>query len=149
MREVNQQWIVRRYSAMESFHALTESEFTMKIQALIAALALTLGTLALAQSPAPAPTVKDPMATPGLDKREARQQQRIDQGVASGQLTAKETNRLDKRQAKLIAMETAAKSDGVVTPAERRKLQRQANKNSKAIHRQKHDRQTAAVITGK
>jgi len=89
--------------------------------------------------------------TPNLDKREARQQQRIDQGVASGQLNARETNRLDKREAKLAADEAAAKSDGTVTRAERRKLQREANRDSRAIHRQKHDAQTAAPAgaTGK
>jgi tellurite resistance protein len=82
-------------------------------------------------------------ATPNLDKREANQQQRIDQGVASGQLNAKETNRLDKREAKLAANEAVAKADGKVTRAERRKLQHEANRNSKAIYKQKHDAQTA------
>lgn len=109
----------------------------MKIQTLIAAIALTAGGVAFAQAPA-AP------ATPNLDKREANQQARIDQGVASGQLTAKETNRLDKREAKLAADEAAAKADGKVTRAERRKLQREANRDSAAIHKQKHDKQTAA-----
>ena len=116
----------------------------MKIRTLIAVLALTASGVAFTQSPAPVPLVKDRTATPGLDKREVKQQKRIDQGVASGQLSAKETNRLDKRQAKLVANETAAKSDGVVTPAERRKLQREANRNSKAIHQLKHNKQTAA-----
>ena len=108
----------------------------MKIQTLIAAIALTVGGVASAQTPAP--------TTPNLDKREANQQKRIDQGVASGQLTARETNRLDKREAKLAADEAAAKSDGKVTPAERRKLQREANRDSKAIYKQKHNKQTAA-----
>ncbi len=123
----------------------------MKIQFLIASLALTLGAAAFAQTTTPAPVAKDPTATPNLDKREANQQKRIDQGVASGQLTAKETNRLDKREAKLAADEASAKSDGKVTQAERRKLQREANRDSKAIHKQKHDKQTAAPAgaTGK
>ena len=123
----------------------------MKIQVLIASLALTIGTVSFAQTPAPAPVAKDPTTTPNLDKREANQQKRIDQGVASGQLTAKETNRLDKREATLAANEAAAKSDGKVTRAERRKLQREANRDSKAIRQQKHDRQTAAPAgaTGK
>ena len=38
-------------------------------------------------------------ATPRVDQREANQQARIDAGVASGQLTAREANRLDKQQA--------------------------------------------------
>jgi uncharacterized protein HemX len=108
----------------------------MKIQALLAALAVTAGSIAFAQAQAP--------TTPNLDKREANQQKRIDQGVASGQLNAKETNRLEKREAKLAANESAAKADGKVTRAERLKLQREANRNSTAIHRQKHDKQTAA-----
>lgn len=105
----------------------------MKTKALVTALALTMAGLAMAQT-----------ATPNLDKREANQQQRIDQGVASGQLNAKETNRLQKREAKLTADEAAAKADGTVTRAERRKLQREANRDSKAIRKQKHDAQTAA-----
>jgi uncharacterized membrane protein YebE (DUF533 family) len=112
----------------------------MKIKTLVGALAMTLAGLAMAQP-----------STPNLDKREAQQQQRIDQGVASGQLNAKETNRLDKREAKLAANEAAAKSDGKVTRAERRKLQREAHRDSRAIHHQKHDGQTAAAAasTGK
>lgn len=105
----------------------------MQIKTLVGAVAMTLAGLAMAQP-----------ATPNLDKREANQQARIDQGVASGQLNAKETNRLDKREAKLAADEAAAKADGKVTRAERRKLQREANHTSRAIHKQKHDGQTAA-----
>ena len=100
----------RRCSPMESFHASNTPEILMKTKTLVAALALTMAGLAMAQP-----------ATPNLDKREANQQQRIDQGVASGQLTAKETNRLQKREAKLAADEAAAKADGTVTRAERRK----------------------------
>jgi hypothetical protein len=116
---------------MELFHAPNTTEFCMKMKSLVSALALTMAGMAMAQP-----------ATPNLDKREANQQQRIDQGVASGQLNAKETNRLQKREAKLVANETAAKADGTVTAAERRKLQREARHNSKAIRAQKHDGQT-------
>lgn len=112
----------------------------MQMKTLIAALAMTMAGAVMAQTTTPT----DPLATPKLDKRVARQQKRIDQGVASGQLNAKETNRLDKREAKLAADESAAKADGKVTAAERRKLQREANRDSKAIYKQKHDKQTAA-----
>ena len=112
----------------------------MKMQILLAALTLSVAGLAMAQT-TPATAPKNPIATPGLDKREANQQKRIDQGVASGQLNAKETNRLDKREAKLNADEAAAKADGKVTRKERMKLKHEADKDSKAIHRQKHDRQ--------
>ncbi len=108
-----------------------------KFQTLVAMIALTAGGVVFAQTPAP--------STPKLDKREVNQQKRIDQGVASGQLNAKETNRLDKREAKLAANEAAAKSDGKVTRAERVKLQREADRDSKAIYRQKHDKLTATT----
>jgi Skp family chaperone for outer membrane proteins len=123
----------------------------MKMKTLVAALSMTLAGLAMAQAPAApvAPAAKNPVATPNLDQREANQQKRIDQGVASGQLTAKETNRLDKREAKLAANEAAAKADGKVTRAERAKLQREANRDSKAIRKQKHDHQTAAPAAAK
>jgi hypothetical protein len=122
-----------------------KTEFCMNMKTLVAALVMTMGGLAMAQTPAPVAAVKDPMATPKLDKREANQQKRIDQGVASGQLNAKETNRLDKREAKLNADEAAAKADGKVTRKERKRLEREANKDSAAIHKQKHDKQTAAT----
>ena len=108
----------------------------MKIQTLISALVLAASGAAFAQIA--------PAATPGLDKRQAEQQQRIDQGVASGQLTPKEAARLQRREARLKAHEKAAKADGVVTPQERKMLHREANRDSKAIYQQKHDRQTAA-----
>ena len=81
-------------------------------------------------------------ATPNLDKREANQQRRIDQGVQSGQLTPREAARMEKGQARLHANEAKAKSDGVVTAKERERLQRQANRNSRAIAREKHDKQS-------
>ena len=123
-------------------------EFKMKIQTLITALVLAASGAAFAQStPAPVPAtqvVKSPTATPNLDQRQANQQKRIEQGVASGQLNRRETIRLEKREGKLEADKLLAKSDGKVTPQERNKLQREANRDSRAIYKQKHDRQVAA-----
>ena len=116
----------------------------MKIQTLIAALALTVGASAFAQAPAAPVAVKDPTATPKIDQRQVNQQKRIDQGVASGQLTPKETANLEKRETKIAADKAAAKSDGKVTRAERRKLKREENRASAAIKRQKRDDQKVA-----
>ena len=80
-------------------------------------------------------------ATPNIDKRQANQEKRIEQGVKSGELTPKETARLEKREAKLQADKEKAQADGVVTKKERAKLQHEANRDSKAIYRQKHDAQ--------
>ena len=81
-------------------------------------------------------------ATPGVDKREVNQQKRIDQGVKSGSLTAKETNNLDKREAKIAADKTAAKADGKVTKAERKKLHKEQNHASATIAKDKHNAKT-------
>ena len=105
-------------------------------------LIAVLGALALpvlAQT-APAPA-RDPAATPGVDKRQANQQQRIDQGVKSGEVTGKEAARLEKGQAHVQTMEDKAKADGKVTSKERERIQVAQNKQSKKIHHQKHDRQ--------
>jgi len=80
-------------------------------------------------------------ATPNVTKRQENQQARIAQGVKSGQLTAKETEHLEAREAKIQHDKKVAKSDGTVTPAERAKLQHEENHTSRAIYRQKHDAQ--------
>lgn len=82
--------------------------------------------------------------TPNLDKREVRQQQRITQGIKSGTLTPAEAANLEAREAKLNADEAKAKADGVVTQHERARLQAEANRDSKAICRKKHNGRAAA-----
>ena len=79
--------------------------------------------------------------TPVVDNREKRQQKRIKRGVKSGELTRKEVVKLEAGQAKTQAMEAKAKSDGKVTRKERANLQRQENRTSRKIYRQKHDAQ--------
>ena len=114
----------------------------MKLNTLMmAAIALTLGGAAFAQVPV-AP--QNPLATPKIDQRQARQEKRIDQGINSGALTPKETARLDQREVKIESDKLAAKADGKVTRAERLKLTREENRASRAIKRQKHDRQVVA-----
>lgn len=81
-------------------------------------------------------------ATPVVKQRQINQQKRIGQGVRSGELTRREARRMELRQAKVQHDKKVAKSDGVVTPAERRQLRREQNRTSRAIRRQKHDAQT-------
>ncbi len=81
--------------------------------------------------------------TPRVDKREARQQKRINQGVKSGRLTPKEAARLEKQQARIKRNEAKAKADGKVTPKERAKLTREQNRASRNIYRKKHNARTA------
>ena len=81
--------------------------------------------------------------TPRIDQRQARQQERIDQGVASGALTEKEAARLERGQARIQRKKARAAADGKITKAERRRIDRAQDRQSRRIHRQKHDRQAA------
>jgi hypothetical protein len=96
---------------------------------------------AMAQTPAPTGTA----ATPGVDQRQANQEKRIDQGIASGQLTKRETRRLEREQGAINRAEDKAKADGVVTAQERHRLHHAQNKASRDIRRQKHDAQHRAA----
>lgn len=102
----------------------------MKILKTLAVLSLVLPTLAFAQA-----------NTPRVDQRQAIQAQRIDQGVASGSLTQREANRLDRGQQRVNNMEYRAKADGVVTRGERARLHQAQDRQSARIYNQKHDRQ--------
>lgn len=113
----------------------------MKIPHSIAAALLALaGAATMAQTAASAPGTD----TPRIDRRQANQAQRIDQGVASGALTPREERRLERQQAAIGQAEANAKADGTVTVQERRRLTRAQNHASRRIARQKHDRQGTA-----
>ena len=110
----------------------------MKIRQTLALTALSLFAAgAFAQTAASAAT-----ATPRIDKREAAQQAKIEQGVQSGALTAKETKGLEAQQAHVANVEERAKADGTVTAAERKHVKHAENKAKRSIRRQKHDAQT-------
>lgn len=79
--------------------------------------------------------------TPRYDARQAHQQQRIVNGVKSGELTMRETRRLAAGQVHLNRVENRAKADGVVTARERAHMQHEENQQSRRIRRQKHDGQ--------
>jgi hypothetical protein len=78
-----------------------------------------------------------------IKRRAENQQDRIAQGVKSGQLTARETARLERREARLNREVRELREDngGRLTPRERAKVNRQQNRLSRQIYRQKHDRQ--------
>jgi len=80
--------------------------------------------------------------TPVVDQREKNQQERIKEGVKSGELTPAETRRLEMQQGKIKADEMNAKSDGKVTAKERAKLKREQNRASRNVYRKKHNART-------
>ena len=79
----------------------------MKTVLLASALVLATATGALADQ---------------IDQRQARDAQRIEEGRRSGQLTAREYTQLKAEQARIAAIERAAKADGVVTRHEARTI---------------------------
>jgi hypothetical protein len=101
---------------------------------LTAAIAgLMLPAIAQTSTPATAPAT--------IHQRKENQQDRIANGVKSGQLTAGETANLEKREAhinKEIHNDRVA-NGGKLTPAERRQVTRQQNRTSRAIYRKKHN----------
>jgi hypothetical protein len=81
-------------------------------------------------------------ATPGVTERQVEQQKRIGQGVRNGELTPAERRKLEREQRAVQADKKRAKADGKVTAAERRRLAREQAKANRDIARQKHDSQT-------
>ncbi|HYN84044.1 MAG TPA: hypothetical protein VER32_02250 [Pyrinomonadaceae bacterium] len=77
--------------------------------------------------------------TPRVNARQGRQQNRIFGGVASGELTRRETRRLGREQSRIARMEWRAKRDGDVTARERARLHRALNQSSRHIYRAKHN----------
>ena len=78
-----------------------------------------------------------------VKERQGNQQDRIDQGVKSGELTKKETMKLEAEQAKIQKNKRRyKKSGGTVTPKEKADIMSDQDKASKHIYKEKHDAQT-------
>src|SRR4051812_2467599 len=96
----------------------------------VVAAALTLGFCGAA------------FAQAGTVQRDVNQQQRIEQGLQSGQLNTREASRLEREEAKVERDQARALQDGKLSPAEKARLAREQNKVSRDIYREKHDAQT-------
>ena len=79
-------------------------------------------------------------AMPQINQTQKQQQIRIRQGVKSGELTRRETRKLEHQQKAIQHDKRIAKADGVVTPNERKQIRREQNRASKNIYRKKHNR---------
>jgi hypothetical protein len=104
------------------------------LRAALAATLLSLTTLSSFAAGEP--------ATTRVDARQARQEHRIDQGIASGELTKKEAARLNAQQARIDTAENRAQADGKVSAKERARLEARQDRASRQIRHQKHDAQT-------
>ena len=76
-----------------------------------------------------------------VDRREERQQDRIGQGVQSGQLTPGETAHLEKQEQRIDSQVKTerAENGGHLTAAERRQVNREQNRESRRIYAAKHN----------
>lgn len=114
----------------------------MKRNSLVLVALALIGTSLLAQAPAAGTQTATLKREAHAQRRADHQQKRIAQGVASGQLTPKETARLEHQEAKVNQDIAKAKADGKVTRKEAGKIQHEQNRESRRIRRQKHDAQT-------
>ena len=118
---------------------------------------LMLGSVAMAQEqsssssqqPAPAPAASPAPAPaaqpkPTIAQRKENQQDRIAQGVKSGQLTAGETSKLETKEAAINGETKAdrAANGGKLTAAEKAQINKQQNGVSKQIYADKHNANT-------
>jgi hypothetical protein len=87
--------------------------------------------------------VSNVLAQNEINQRQRNQQKRIGEGVENGSLTPAETARLEKQEAAIHhEVKTERKANGgTLTAQERRQVNRQQNRESKRIYRQKHDAQ--------
>jgi hypothetical protein len=79
-----------------------------------------------------------------VEKRDRAQQKRIGEGIENGSLTAGEAAKLETKDAKLQREERRlrAQDGGKLDAQDKAKVNRQQNRMSKGIYRQKHDGQT-------
>lgn len=74
-------------------------------------------------------------------QRDVNQQQRIEQGLQSGQLTTREAAKLESEEAHVNRLESKALKDGNLSAAEKARIENAQNKVSKDIYNEKHDAQ--------
>jgi hypothetical protein len=76
-----------------------------------------------------------------VNRREGKQQQRIANGISNGSLNPNEAAHLEKREAAVEKREQAdmAKHNGHLTKAEQARINRQQNRISHSIARDKHN----------
>jgi multidrug resistance efflux pump len=66
-------------------------------------------------------------------------QQRIRQGVASGEITKKEMQKIKQQKQDVKNEVNQAKADGIVTGHERKEINQEKKELSKTIYRKKHN----------
>jgi hypothetical protein len=78
-----------------------------------------------------------------IEQRDRAAQARIDRGVQSGQLNAREAARLQGELAQIERLEWQARRDGVLTRSELSRIDNAQDRLSREIYRESHDSQVA------
>lgn len=102
-------------------------------------LALLFGTFSALPACVVRSTVVEERPTGDIPARIASQQQRIDQGVASGELTRGEANLLQDNLNYVRSEFARMRADGLLTPREVDRLERLLDNNSQMIFNKKHN----------
>lgn len=108
----------------------------MKVFTAVLASSLFIAPAAmLAQTPTPGANDYN------INQRKVAQQERIGNGVKSGQLTAGETSRLEHQEAGINREERGmrAQDNGHLTKQDRKTIHQQQNQESRRIYRDKHN----------
>jgi hypothetical protein len=123
--------------------AIMDSKFSK--WSVVPAAVLLLGTVAMAQDSSTQGSSTTATPAPTVAQRKENQQDRIAQGVKSGQLTAGETSKLETKEAAINGETRAdrAANGGRLTGAEKQQINGQQNKLSNQIYDDKHNANTA------
>jgi hypothetical protein len=106
-----------------------------KLMTIAFAAILAMPALMVAQTPTPGKNDHN------INQRKGDQQQRIGNGVKSGQLTAGETSRLEHQERGINREERGmrAQDNGHLTRQDRQVIHHQQNQESRRIYRDKHN----------
>jgi len=102
------------------------------MQSKLIVMALLLGCCSAAQAQEQGAAVEA--------QRDANQQERIEQGLQSGQLNTKEAGRLERQEQRIDRQEAHdLKQGGTLTPQEKARINREQNQVSRNIYHEKHN----------
>lgn len=114
----------------------------MKLRTLILSSALFVAPLTLiAQTTPPTPPPAKAPTGKQIAERKTDQQERIGQGLKTGQLTPREAGRLEHQEAGINREERGmrAQDNGHLTKGDRKLLHHQQNQESRRIYKDKHN----------
>jgi hypothetical protein len=107
-----------------------QESLVKRITVLAAAIAALTSGVAFAQTRAEVDT-----------QRNVNQQERIEQGLKSGELNTREASQLERQQAHVERLESRSLRDGKIGAGEQARITAAENRASRNIYRQKHDAQ--------